>query len=387
MKILVLANTEVGGEWIATQRLIEILKKKYRRLKICLVSLSKSSPSIKRSLFEAVVFVKTKSHHRPFKYYREFFDQLISGKKSIFYISKRHKFDYIIASDYSLAVSYLLSQKKIDYLYFFHGIRNNYKIFSDTFNHYLVLKKLLEMFAWTMSKKIIVPSKKTKDFLINNYGFLLKNKPFLIVPNLIQNEFAKKYSPTEINQLRKSLGIKKNKIILYSGRLVFNKGIENLVAAFLRIEAKYPKITLIIAYPDGFDRRLINQIKTLIGRGKKIILMNNLTTINLARIYQTSALAVLPSPFEISSLFIREALISNLPIISTDTGDAKNILSRQFIIKNNKIDTLYNKIDNFLNNERKYKRDFLKMTTLFKFQYNEEKIINNFIKTLRAYEK
>jgi len=387
MNILVLADIETGGEWLAIQTMIEKTRKRNRRIKFYLAAHKKISPLFKKGLFTKTYLINHNHYNKPFKHYRELFDLINAGRKSISLLFKQHYFDNVIVSDYLLGISYLLSQKKGKYLFFFHGVKNNHRVFIDTFNHYLILKKLLEVFTWTMSKKTIVPSKKTKDFLINNYGFLLKNKPFFIVPNLIQNEFAKKYSPTEINQLRKSLGIKKNKIILYSGRLVFNKGIENLVAGFLRIEAKYPKITFIIAYPDGFDRQLINQIKTLINRGKKIILMNNPTTINLARIYQASALAILPSPFEISSLFIREALISNLPIISTDTGDAKNILSRHFIIKNNKTNTLYNKIDNFLNNERKYKRDFLKITTFFKFQYNEEKIINNFIKILRAYEK
>lgn len=386
MKVLILSDIEAGGEWIATQTLIEKLIKKDERIKFYLIASSKKKNLLKESLFEKIIYIRHKYYKKPFKYYRELFYQLIEGAKTIDKVCKRQVFDYVITIDYILAISYLISQKKLNYIYYFHGIKNDYKIFSDTFNHYMILRKLLEILAWTMSKKIIIPSVQAKTYLINNYGLFLKKKTFMIVSNLIRNEFNNKYSQIEINQLKRRFGIKNEKIILYSGRLALNKGIRNLLYAFLKITNKYPEVILIIAYFGKPETRLINKIKALIKKGGAIKLVNNLKTVDLAKLYQFSYLGILPSLLEMSSLFIREALMCDLPIISTNTGDTNNILSNHFILEDNKTNTIYNKIGDFFNIEYKYKKIFLKIKKRFKFQYNEEKIINSWIKVLKTYE-
>jgi glycosyltransferase involved in cell wall biosynthesis len=269
-----------------------------------------------------------------------------------------------------------MSQKKSDYMYFFHGIRNNYKIFSDTFNHYMILKKLLEILAWTMGKKIIVPSIKAEALLINNYRLLLRKKSFVILPNLVRKEFAIKYSSSDINQFQAKFGIQNKKIILYSGRLVSGKGIENLVAAFLQITDKYPEMILVIAYSGNPNIKLRN-------KERKIKYLSDLKITDLVKLNQSSYLAVLPSPFEISSLFLREALTCNLPIITTDAGDSYKVLSDLFILKDNKINTIYSKIIDYIKNNQRYDQGAKTMFRSWKKQYNKDKIINTFLEALK----
>ena len=369
-----MSDVEAGGEWIATQTLIEKLKKKDERLKFYLITPSKNKYLLKESLFKKTIYIRHKYYKKPFKYYRELFYQLSSGKKAISHIYKQYKFDCIISTDYILTISYLISQKKLNYIYYFHGIRNNYKIFSDTFNHFMIFQKLLEILAWTMSKKLIIPSINARNVLIEHSFSLFKKKAPIVLPNLIRDEF------------KKNLKTHDKQIVLYSGRLAPNKGVENLINAFLLIIKKYPKVVLVIVYPGKPEIEFLKKIKKIIEKKPKIIFINNPPVKELSILYQTSTLAILPSPFEISSLFLREALMCGLPIITTNTGDSSQILSDVFILKNGDTDTIYAKIVDYLENKNKYEQSAKIVSGNWKKQYNEEKIINSWISILKAYE-
>ena len=382
MNILILSNIEAGGEWIATQTLIEKLRKKDERLKFYLITSSKNKYLLKESLFEKIIYIKHKYYKKPFKYYRELFYQINSGKNIIDELFKKQKFDRIIVTDYLLAISYIISQRRFDYTYFFHGIRNNYRIFSDTFNHYLIVKKLLEIFAWFMSKKIIIPTIKAKSLFMNN-KLLFKKKSFLILPNLVRKEFYIGPSLLEVGRFKKKFGILNKKIIIYSGRLSPNKGVENLIRAFLQITKKFPKTILTVAYPGIPDADFFKGVKVFPKQQQIVFFLDNLSTKELSLLYQSSDLAVLPSPFEVSSIFLREALACELPIISTHTGDSAEFLSDMFILRDNRPKTIYEKINDYLKNEKKYRQNAKIVSDSWKKLYNEGKIIFDKINILK----
>jgi len=380
MNVLVLANIQPGGEWIATQTLIENLKMKDKKFKFYLISSNKSNKSLNRSLFEEVFFIKKKIFKKPLKHYRELLFQIINGAKIIHFLIKRKKINLVIITDYLLAISYLIVARKKDYIFFFHGIKNRYRIFFDTFNHYLIFKKILEITAWAFAKKIVVPSIFAKNFLTNSYQFLNK-KNFVIIPNLIRKNFNIIIPNHIIERFKEKFNLKNKKILLYSGRLVEGKGIENLIQSFLKIKNLFPTLILAIAY--------FGEEKTsLIVNKEKIKYFKNLKINDLVKLYQSSQLAILPSYFEISPLFVREAVFFNLPIISTNCGDVRSILSDLFIIENNRIETITEKIKDFLSKESFYKKEFLKIRNNFiKFNYNEEKIIKSWLNLFKNYEK
>lgn len=360
MNILILSNIEAGGEWIATQTLIQKLKKKDSSIKFHLISTSKNKYLLKEELFEQIIFIKNRRSKKPFKNYRELFYQISSGKKEISDLYKQHYFNRVVTTNYILALSYIMSQKDLNYIYLFHGIINNYRIFFDTFRRYLIFRKILEIFTWGLSNKLIIPSSHTKNTLIEHSLSLLKYKKMTIIPNLIRDEFKKDQKRQDKN------------IILYSGRLAYDKGIENLISAFLFYIKKRSKTVLKIVYPGKPDFSLIKN-------HRNIIYIKDPTVKELSYLYQTSTLAVLPSPFEISSLFIREALMCNLPIISTQTGDADDILPEQFILKDHKVGTIQNKIDDFFENIRRYQNIFKTTINKFKSRYNEKTIIDDWL--------
>lgn len=378
MKILILSDFEAGGEWIATQTLIKKLKKKDKSLNFYLITSTENTHLIKKSLFEKVIYFKKKYYKKPFKHYRELFYLI---KEEIMVIGKafqENKFDRTIATDYLLAVSYLISQKRLDYIFYFHGLKNYSKLFFDNFNPYVIFQRFLEILAWTTSKKIVIPSINAKDILTRYSLSLLKKEWLIVIPNLIRDEFSYKYP--KIND-------KNEKIILYSGRLDPNKGIRHLLFAFLELTKRYPELILAIAYCGKPDIKLLNELKTFINKGKKIKIVNNTNVSNLIKLYRSASLGILPSSLEISSLFIREALMCNLPIIATKTGDTGKILSKYFLLKDDGADIIADKIESFIVNEHKYRKYFLIDSENFRSQFNEVAIVDSWVKIIKNNEK
>lgn len=374
MKILVLSNIIAGGEWIAVQTLIKKLHKINDDFEFYLITSASSKRLIEKNLFIKIYYSKVRSFKKPLKKYRELFYQIHSGAKTIDKACHNNNYDVVIAIDYLLTVSYVLSQKKLDYIFYFHGIKNYYKIFFETSNHYMIFRKFLEIGSWIMSRSIIIPSINAKKTMEEHSFYLVKLKSTKIIPNLIRDEFSK--AGTQ----------KKKNNILYSGRLDYLKGIENLITAFTLISKKFRKLYLTIVYP-GRQRLILKRLIIKTKSSSRIIFIENPTLNQLVSIYKSSRLAVLPSMNEVSSLFLRESLVSNLPIISTSKGDAKTILSKCFIINDNDVGSLYRKIVDFFNNEAKYRKKYQEIVSAFKFHYNEGYIISNWIKIIKQHEK
>ncbi|MFZ6035463.1 MAG: glycosyltransferase family 4 protein [Patescibacteria group bacterium] len=372
MNILILSDTTAGGEWIATQTLIKKLKKTDKSLRFFLISAAKDIDLLDESLFEEIICLSAKPGRRPFKRYRGFFNLVKSGADSINRVYERYGIDQVVATNYILACSLLATFRKNDFIYYFHGIRNNYKIFSETFDHYLIFQKLLEIFAWKVAKKLVIPSPYAKDVLIGHSLSFLKNKGVIILPNLVRDEFKNAYRDTE-----------GKKIILYSGRLAKDKGVENLFDAYVRASMKKPGLSLTVAYPGKPEGKFEKTIRKIAKKSRNISLVNNPTDKELSNLYGKACLAVLPSPFEISSLFVREALMADLPIISTKTGDAEQILTGSFLIKDNGVNTIANKINGFFDDQVKYQKNFLKLSNLFKARYKEGEVIGNWLSLLK----
>lgn len=372
MNILILSDTTAGGEWIATQTLIKKLKKTDKSLRFFLISAAKDTDLLDKFLFEEMICLSAKPGRRPFKRYRGFFNLVKSGADSINRIYERYGIDQIVATNYVLACSFLTTFRKNGFIYYFHGIRNNYKVFSETFDHYLIFQKLLEIFTWKIAKKLVLPSTYVKNALVDHSLSILKNKKAIILPNLVRDEFKSAY---------RDAGGKK--IILYSGRLAKDKGIENLFDAYARVSMKKPDLSLTVAYPGKPEGKFEKKIKKITKKSRNISLVNNPTDKELSNLYGKACLAVLPSPFEISSLFVREALMAGLPIISTKTGDAEQILTEFFLIKDNGVNTITNKINSFFDDQVKYQKNFLKLSNLFKTQYEEGEVIRNWLSLLR----
>ncbi|MEM4397773.1 MAG: glycosyltransferase, partial [Candidatus Woesearchaeota archaeon] len=327
---------------------------------------------VNNNLFEKIIYIKQIKTNKPFKEYKKIFNFIFEAYKSIKQIDRNYKINKVIISHYIFTIPYLFYSKKNNYIFWFHGIKNNYFIFKDTTNHYLIFLKILENLSLFLAKKIIIPTNYS-HYLIKKLClpfFNINRSKIIILNNLINKLF-----------LKKQKNIKKQNLILYSGRLVFKKGVENLILAFKKASIIYKNWNLLIIYPktkNEDEDKILKKYK----KCKNIIFKKDLSINIIRKYYQQAKLAILPSYLENDSLFLKEAIFINLPIFSTKTGSALEILNNKFFLNDNKPFTIEKKITSFINNQDYYNNEFVKIINNFKSNYKTKEIINKFIQII-----
>ena len=132
------------------------------------------------------------------------------------------------------------------------------------------------------------------------------------------------------SQLRKKLGIPDKKSIIYTGRLVYQKGIDVLIRSFSKLNGEADCQLIIIG--DGPERENIVRLIDHHQLSKSIILIDEVDAV--ASYLNAADVFVLPSRFEGLSNSLLEAMACGLPVISTRVGGS--------------VDTIENGIDGLL---------------------------------------
>ncbi len=149
------------------------------------------------------------------------------------------------------------------------------------------------------------------------------------------------------NNLKNSLGMSnRDRVIGFTGRIVREKGIEELILAFIRVKQAIPDVKLMIigdTLKSDRDRRIKQNIKQLIDinkLGDKIIFTGFREEIN--RFYNIMDVFVLPSWREGMPRSILEAMASAKPVVATNIRGCREevidgVTGRLVPVKNEKI--------------------------------------------------
>lgn len=144
----------------------------------------------------------------------------------------------------------------------------------------------------------------------------------------IQNAVDKKYfSKMQKNKARKVLNIKtKDKIVLFTGRFVIEKGLDTLLKAASILLQKRDKVTFLLI-GGGFDEKIVHNwlSQNKIYRNK-IITIPFLKHELMKTAYNSADIFVLPSLAEGLSRSLIEAMLFGLPCISTRVGGNVELL-------------------------------------------------------------
>lgn len=155
---------------------------------------------------------------------------------------------------------------------------------------------------------------------------------------IVQKNFSKELSVQEKLLLRNELGIaEQDFVIIYSGRVVEVKGIEQLINAVVRIKS-IPVKLLIIGSPNfGVKKRspFLSRIESLVSmHGEKIKFTGFVHNTELYRYYNISNVAVIPSVYEDPAPLVPiEAMAAGMPIIATNSGGIWEFLDDKCAIK------------------------------------------------------
>ena len=203
--------------------------------------------------------------------------------------------------------------------------------------------------------------------------------------------FNKSLYKDERNILRNKYDIENDEIvILFSGRLVPQKGVKELIIAFAEICNKY-KIRLVIIGNAGFGNKVTNEYDIELMRlaektNGKIIFTGFIHNTELPKYHAMSDIAVVPSIWsEPAGLVVVEAMASGLPLIVTNSGGIPEYTNKEcsIIIDNdsNIIRNIKGALEILIKDE-KLRTKLANNGHIYAQQFNEKKYYDDFIKII-----
>lgn len=215
------------------------------------------------------------------------------------------------------------------------------------------IRKKIKQLALRKCNKIICSGKDEIEVLQNIFEIPSEKISHLINP-IDFNNFKKR----DKTQVCKKLGFDPNKkYLLYVGRLIRNKGIEDLLSVFNKI-TNYDEELRLILIGDGPLLEFIQKFLKKNSLEGKVILKGRLSHDMICYYYNISSIL-----FHIGTSgglpnVIMESLASRLPIIASDNGANRDYVNTKLgtgkIIKSGDKSDLKNSISTILENEDMY---------------------------------
>jgi len=115
------------------------------------------------------------------------------------------------------------------------------------------------------------------------------------------------------------------KIVLYVGRLVHEKGVHVLIGAAHEVLGVIPNVKFIIVGEGGAREYLLREA-SYFGVADRVLFMGFVEEKTLTSIYRVSDVAVVPSLYEPFGITALEAMAAKVPLVASDTGGLTEIV-------------------------------------------------------------
>lgn len=211
---------------------------------------------------------------------------------------------------------------------------------------------------------------------------------FFVLRNAVDEDKFKKLNSKKIEKFKEKFNIKNDEIIfLFTGRIVPEKGVLELIKAVNQSNCEKIKLLIVgsslnkLISKTEYEKLVENEIDK-----NKIIFTGFINYSDIPYIYKIADVAVVPSLWDDPApLSIIESIISELPIITTNSGGISEYV-------NNKNAIILKRNDKIINNLSKSIEEIYSNENLRKSMRNESKILadditlsnyyNNFILAL-----
>lgn len=171
------------------------------------------------------------------------------------------------------------------------------------------------------STEVIVNSNYMKCELQRLFG--LPFEKINVIPNGINlNNFS---GIDRDYDFRRKYAMDNEKIILYIGRLVYEKGVQHLISAMPKIINGYNDTKLIIGGRGGMYDELREQARCL-GIENKVYFTGYLSSKDVQKMYKCADIAVFPSTYEPFGIVALEAMLAGVPTVVSDIGGLNEIV-------------------------------------------------------------
>ncbi|MFB3925767.1 MAG: glycosyltransferase family 4 protein [Syntrophales bacterium] len=235
-------------------------------------------------------------------------------------LARKEKFDIIHGHDWMTVFAGIHARKVSGKPYVYHAHAMEFDRSGENINQEVFE---IEKYGMESADHIIAVSHYTKNMIVSRYG--IRPEKISVVHNAVSRDGGAGIGP-----VKKKPG---EKIVLFLGRITFQKGPDYFIEAASLVLRFCPDVTFVMAGTGDMMPRMIERAAEL-RIGKKFHFLGFVSGLEIEQIYAMSDLYVMPSvsePFGISPL---EAMLHDVPvIISKQSGVAeilRNVLKVDF---------------------------------------------------------
>jgi len=304
---------------------------------------------IDKAIFWTAKNILKKKNSHSYRYICQRIDYLNKVSK----ILKKNNFDKVLLENHP--TQYLALKWRKNYIkYFGRYYYHCHNEFSDLCMCDNIMKK---------TNKIICVS----NFIANvtQKQFNCEKEKFVILKNCIDyTKFTKKYDKSEISRVKEKYGISdKDKILLFTGRIVPEKGVLEIVKALELIKHKNYKLLILGAPLNNLNTKTNYQknIEKLVEKKNNVVFTGFVNYDDIPLYYSIADIALLPSICnDAAPLSVIESLVCGVPIITTNSGGIPEYATNGSAIiierDDNIVERLAQSIEFLLNNEKELKK-------------------------------
>jgi glycogen(starch) synthase len=164
------------------------------------------------------------------------------------------------------------------------------------------------------------------DYMVQHvkWAFGLPSDKLAMVPNGVYPHVYDGLEKQDLSEFRAKFALPTEKIVLYVGRLVYEKGIHILINAVPRVLQKADAKFVIVG--SGYMQEQLSNIVKSMGLEHKVLFTGFVDEENLLKLQKIADVSVVPSLFEPFGIVALEAMAAKSPVIVSDTGGLSEIV-------------------------------------------------------------
>ena len=193
----------------------------------------------------------------------------------------------------------------------------NWGIHNDTQRYINNVEWWLAFESW----RLIVNSEYMGEEVKN--VFKIPKDKINIIPNGVELDKFDGYA-MDID-FRRKFALDNEKIVLFVGRLVNEKGVHVLIDAMPKISYHYNDVKFVIV-GKGPQQEELKQKARGLGMANKALFTGYISDQDLLRLYKCVDIAVFPSLYEPFGIVAIEGMLANVPVVVSDTGGLGGIV-------------------------------------------------------------
>jgi glycogen(starch) synthase len=190
--------------------------------------------------------------------------------------------------------------------------------------HFAYERMIHETEAWLTYEawKVICCS----DYMISHvrWAFGLPEDKLVMVPNGVNTEAYSKNAKVDLNQFRSKFASPEEKLVLFVGRLVYEKGVHVLVNAIPKVLEKVNAKFVIVG--NGYMKEQLSNLANSRGISNKVMFTGFVDDDTLRKLQICADVSVVPSLFEPFGIVALEAMAARSPVVVSDTGGLSEIV-------------------------------------------------------------